>query len=280
MIFLDQPIDVGYSYVSNTTDGVNNTPVAAVDVYAFLQIFVNRFAKYGDLPFHIAAESYGGAFAPHIASVIHKKNKDVVFAASGLKTINLKSVIIGNGLTDPLVQMPSAVEFGCDSPFAVLDSKSPQCTAMRLGVPVCKQLIRSCYRFDSRVTCAPATLSCWGLYTPLYGMLLILYAHSMSLCSWAETGLNIYDMRKTCDRRPDRDGLYCYKELLWVEHWMNDPMVKHALGVDPARNYVSCNLDVNQAFMRQGDAMRNSAALLPELINDGIRLLVYAGNNG
>jgi len=35
---------------------------------------------------------------------------------------------------------------------------------------------------------------------------------------------------------------------------------------------------VNEAFMFQGDGMHNSAALLPELINDGIRLLVYAGN--
>ena len=32
--------------------------------------------------------------------------------------------------------------------------------------------------------------------------------------------------------------------------------------------------------MYQGDGMHNSAALLPELINDGVRLLVYAGNAG
>lgn len=37
---------------------------------------------------------------------------------------------------------------------------------------------------------------------------------------------------------------------------------------------------VNQNFMYQGDGMHNSAALLPELINDGVRLLVYAGNAG
>jgi cathepsin A (carboxypeptidase C) len=36
-------------------------------------------------------------------------------------------------------------------------------------------------------------------------------------------------------------------------------------------------MDVNQAFALQGDGMHNSAALLPELLADGIRLLVYAG---
>jgi len=32
--------------------------------------------------------------------------------------------------------------------------------------------------------------------------------------------------------------------------------------------------------MMQGDSMHNSALLLPDLINDGVRLLVYAGNAG
>ena len=37
-------------------------------------------------------------------------------------------------------------------------------------------------------------------------------------------------------------------------------------------------MQVNQAFFVQGDGMHNSAALLPELLEDGKRLLVYAGN--
>lgn len=41
-----------------------------------------------------------------------------------------------------------------------------------------------------------------------------------------------------------------------------------------------CNMTTNGRFYEQGQAMRNSAALLPELINDGIRLLVMAGDTG
>ena len=37
-------------------------------------------------------------------------------------------------------------------------------------------------------------------------------------------------------------------------------------------------MQVNQAFFFQGDGMHNSAALLPELLEGGKRLLVYAGN--
>ncbi|KAI0095179.1 Alpha/Beta hydrolase protein [Irpex rosettiformis] len=34
----------------------------------------------------------------------------------------------------------------------------------------------------------------------------------------------------------------------------------------------------NQAFYSSGQAMYNSAALLPELVNSGVRLLAYAGD--
>jgi hypothetical protein len=37
-------------------------------------------------------------------------------------------------------------------------------------------------------------------------------------------------------------------------------------------------MQVNQAFFFQGDGMHNSASLLLPLLNDGVKLLVYAGN--
>lgn len=37
-------------------------------------------------------------------------------------------------------------------------------------------------------------------------------------------------------------------------------------------------LQVTRAFLGQGDSMHNSAALLPELLVDGIRFLAYSGN--
>lgn len=61
---------------------------------------------------------------------------------------------------------------------------------------------------------------------------------------------------------------------------MNDPKNKAMLGVNPEQTFASCNMEVNQAFAMQGDGMHNSASLLPELVNDGVRLLVYAGNAG
>ena len=90
----------------------------------------------------------------------------------------------------------------------------------------------------------------------------------------------MYDVRRKCDRSKDADGPLCYKEFGWTEKWLNDPKTKAALGADPSRTFQECNLKIYGAFMSQGDSMHNSAALLPELTNDGVRLLVYAGNTG
>jgi cathepsin A (carboxypeptidase C) len=60
MIFLDQPVNVGYSYGSASVD---TSPVAGQDVYAFMELFLSRFPEYAEKPFHLAAESYGGIVA-------------------------------------------------------------------------------------------------------------------------------------------------------------------------------------------------------------------------
>lgn len=91
-------------------------------------------------------------------------------------------------------------------------------------------------------------------------------------------GFNPYDLRRKCDRA--KDGDLCYEQLKWIETYMNEPKNKAALGVNPDLTFASCNTNVNKDFMFQGDGMHNSALLLPELVNGGVRLLVYAGNAG
>ncbi|KAJ7807396.1 serine carboxypeptidase [Mycena olivaceomarginata] len=196
VIFLDQPVMTGYSFSSNKTTHVKTTPEAARDEYAMQ-------------PFHIAAESYGGHFAPHIASIL------VHAPSAGLRKINLASIMLGNALTDPLIQMPSVVEYACDSPLAVFSPKSPQCRSLRTRGSICERMISACYALDTRAVCAPATFYCWSMWTVL-----------------AEAKRNFHDIRMPCETNPD-----CYAELNWMTEYMN----------------------------RRG--------LVPELVDEGIRLL-------
>ncbi|KAF9237071.1 peptidase S10 serine carboxypeptidase [Melanogaster broomeanus] len=170
MIFLDQPVGVGYSY---TTDGssVVTSADAAKDVYAFFELFMTRFPKYAKLPFHVAGESYAGRYIPHIASEINNNNKALASDPSlGLVPINLASIMIGNGLVDPLVQMTSVVEYACEGPYAIYDDPfNAECNALRKATPVCDKMIESCYKYESRLTCIPATAFCWtGIFGPIF----------------------------------------------------------------------------------------------------------------
>ncbi|KAF9269332.1 carboxypeptidase C [Marasmius fiardii PR-910] len=260
IIFLDQPVQVGYSY-DEDGDTVTTSPVAGQDVHAFLQLFLNRFPKYSTQPFHIAAESYGGTYAPNFASIIHHKNKELSFTPNlHLKHVNLASVILANGLTDPFIQFGTVAEYACEGPYPVFPPDGPQCAALREKTPTCQRLIASCYKYNTKFTCVPAFLYCDSqLWEPI-----------------AQAGLNPKDVRKKCEL--DKDGEFCYPEMKWIEVWMNDPKNKVALGVDPERTFEICNMDVNEAFMQTGEQTHNSALLLPDLIHDGVRLLVYAGN--
>ncbi|KAG1865579.1 Alpha/Beta hydrolase protein [Suillus tomentosus] len=261
VIFLDQPINVGYSY-SEDGSTVDTSPVAGKDVYAFMELFLSRFPEYSTQPFHLAAESYGGTYVPHIANVIYTENQLLPLSPNaGLVKINLASVMMGNGMTDNYVQMASIPDYLCEGPYPIYDDPNgAQCAALRSKVPTCQRLIKSCRDFNSRLTCVPAALYCNSqLYAPIQ-----------------QSGLNPYDARIKCDR--EKDGPLCYRQMGWIETFMNDPEVKAALGVNPQRKFESCNMAVNQAFMLQGDSMRNTPLLLTDMINDGVRLLIYAGN--
>ncbi|KAE8234884.1 hypothetical protein CF326_g51 [Tilletia indica] len=265
IIFLDQPAEVGYSY-SDDGRTVNNSQDSAADVYAFLQLFFQKFPELGKKDFHVAAESYGGHYAPNIASVIHKNNKAVkandVSAAAAVH-INLASVVIGNGLTEPYVQFASVFDYACspENKYRLFDPKSSTCASLQQKAKTCQGLIGQCQKYNSQLVCTPATLYCWG---SMYG-------------DAQNSGKNLYDVRRTCDRAEDKDGPLCYKQMEWIDVYMNKPETKKMFGAPDSREFQSCNMEINRAFQMHGDSMHDSAALIPPMIDDGIRFLIYAG---
>lgn len=264
LLFLDQPVDVGYSYSEN--DEVNNTPAAAEDVWAFLQLFFTKFPEYSKLPFTASGESYAGTYLPNIASTIYKKNQKLAVTqysnpALAPKHINLDTVMIGNGLSAPQYQFPSVPEYACGAKnkYALFDPKSDTCSQLDKQAATCKSLIDSCQKYNSRLTCTPAAIYCWSrLYGPAQ-----------------DTGRNLYDVRKKCDH--EKDGPLCYKDMEYIETLLNSQDIKQNLGIPESVKFQSCNMNINQAFLLQGDSMHDSSALLPELIEDGVRVLIYVG---
>ena len=242
VIFLDQPVNVGYSYSGGS---VSNTIAAGKDVYALMTLFFKQFPEYAHQDFHIAGESYAGHYIPVFASEIlsHKK-----------RNINLKSVLIGNGLTDGLTQYSYYRPMACgDGGWpAVLDKT--ECQAMDNALPRCLSLIENCYNSESVWSCVPASI----------------YCNNAMIGPYQRTGQNVYDVRGKCE---DSSNL-CYSMLGSVSKYLNQKKVQSALGSEVS-SYESCNFDINRNFLFQGDWMQPFHRLVPGLI-EKIPVLIYA----
>ncbi|CAD6236077.1 unnamed protein product [Miscanthus lutarioriparius] len=67
----------------------------ALDAYAFLVNWLERFPQYKHREFYIAGESYAGHYVPQLAQLIYEKNKSIQNP-----TINFKGFMVGNAVTD------------------------------------------------------------------------------------------------------------------------------------------------------------------------------------
>ncbi|ONK60787.1 uncharacterized protein A4U43_C08F22600 [Asparagus officinalis] len=101
ILFLESPAGVGFSY-SNTSSDIhqNGDKRTAVDSYAFLINWLERFPQYNARDFYIAGESYAGHYIPELAQLILENNK-----ITNQTSINLHGVAIGNAYIDQTSNM-------------------------------------------------------------------------------------------------------------------------------------------------------------------------------
>ena len=99
VLYIEQPAGVGYSYCDpkiaedcTFTDmsASNDTIVALVEWFA-------RFPDFMKNELHVSGESYGGIYVPYLVMQINEFNKN---NATKDDEINLKSMIVGNGVTN------------------------------------------------------------------------------------------------------------------------------------------------------------------------------------
>lgn len=244
VIFLDQPVNVGYSYSGSQ---VSNTVAAGKDVYALLSLFFKQFPEYAEQDFHISGESYAGHYIPVFAHEI-LSHKD--------RNINLKSILIGNGLTDGLTQYEYYEPMACGKGGypAVLDES--QCEGMKNAYPRCASMISGCYESESVWSCVPASI----------------YCNNVMMGPYQRTGTNVYDIRGPCK---DSSNL-CYPDLGWISEFLNKKSVIDAVGAE-IDSYDSCNFDINRNFLFAGDWMKPYHRLVPDLLKE-IPVLIYAGD--
>ncbi|GAB9477760.1 Serine carboxypeptidase 47, partial [Globisporangium polare] len=102
MIWLDQPIGVGYSYGAPQDADFNGTDVGE-NLYWFLQGFIEKHPEFDNRAFFLTGESYAGHYIPAGAHYLMEQN-ELGSKQPGSKKINLQGIAIGNGWVNPVVQ--------------------------------------------------------------------------------------------------------------------------------------------------------------------------------
>ncbi|KAL2239389.1 UNVERIFIED_CONTAM: Serine carboxypeptidase-like 48 [Sesamum indicum] len=242
LIYVDQPTGTGFSYSSDDDDIRHDEEGVSNDLYDFLQAFFKEHPQYAKNDFYITGESYAGHYIPAFAARVHQGNKN----REGLH-INLKGFAIGNGLTNPEIQYKAYTDYALDMKLI----QQSDYNSMSKLVSDCQQAIKLCAA-DGGSSCVSAYMVCNNIFNRIVDI---------------SGGKNYYDIRKTCD------GDLCY-DFSKMEDFLNQQSVRAALGVGNI-DFVSCSSTVYEAMVT--DWMRNLEVGIPALLEDGIKLLVYAG---
>ncbi|KAF0526241.1 prepro-carboxypeptidase Z [Gigaspora margarita] len=115
VLFVDQPVGAGFSYGNNY---LTSSQQAASDLFEFMQIWCAKFPQYASLPFHIFGESYAGHYIPPFALMILSGTSDLLSVnllninlSVQKPMMNLKSIGIGDGWIDPMIQYESLMDY-------------------------------------------------------------------------------------------------------------------------------------------------------------------------
>ncbi|KAF8972465.1 serine carboxypeptidase [Flammula alnicola] len=261
IFFVDQPIGVGFSY-AEYGETVGTTEEAAKDIAAFVSIFFENFSKFKGRAFHMAGESYGGRYIPVFAAEVYDQNAKL--EAAGLTPINLKSIMIGNGITDFYTMSASYYDLACTpaSVAPVLDIGT--CIRMKQALPRCQKMLKeSCVDILDAISCSAAALFCGNeLSTPFF-----------------YSGKNPYDISRDCEG--EISDTLCYPVTKHISSYLDRPEVRSKLGVDPAvtGNFSSCSNDVGAAFLLNMDEFRPTYHYVAALLERGVQALIYVGKN-
>ncbi|XP_047340252.1 serine carboxypeptidase-like, partial [Impatiens glandulifera] len=237
IIYIDQPIGTGFSYSSDESDFCTDQDCVSNDLYDFLQVFFNEHPQYLRNGLYITGESYAGHYIPALASRIRNGNK--------------QGIAIGNGLTHPAIQYNSLIDYASNMRL-ITETELRDVAKL---VPECEEDAARCNARigGGGISCTDAYFSCTAIFKRLLGY----YGYNR----------NYYDTRK------ERVGETCY-DFSYMEKMLNKSSVKMSLGVGNIQ-FVSVNRIFYVAMIN--DWMRNGAVEIPPLLENGIKVLIYAG---
>ncbi len=273
MVFVEQPVGVGYSYSGNSNDYHIGDDQAAKDNLQLVLSFLEKFPQYRPNPLFITSESYGGHYMPTWAREIVQYNK----AQPTQSRINFKGFAVGNPYVDyysgsgaemealnarsmlPKPSWDKYVSQGCTNPLTMLNNSV--CSTMMLDF-MSITANSNPYALDYPV-CVTAQESWMSDF--IHGRTKVKPGF-FGATQLAHPSVPLGD-----DYEPCEDD--------YATVYMNRPDVKTALHVKPDIVWDECSRTTKYEL---ADKMKSVIHIYKELLDDkeaGIRMLIYSGDD-
>ncbi|KAF4042804.1 Serine carboxypeptidase [Phytophthora infestans] len=263
MLWVDIPVNSGFSYSPVAEDDELTDERVAESVFWFLQGFLKKHHELQGRELFLVGESYAGHFVPTVAHYIWKKQGEHLFSPASADSvpINLRGIAIGNALTDPVEIFSHFVDMA-DNPYNITLVNDTQLAAMQAASPQCRSLLTECQTNTSR--CAEAGAFCISTqWIPVFG------EHR-----------NPYDIRQKGDTAMSSMSA-CMPEVPTTKGYLDLPKVRQFLGVHPSRpEWIQLNGTINAGFFGPPtySGQLSVGDKVAELLNAGLRVLMYVGD--
>ncbi|KAL2244311.1 serine carboxypeptidase-like 50 [Sesamum indicum] len=233
LLFLDNPIGTGFSFAASSQEIPRNQHDVAKHLFLAIKKFVALDGSFKSRAIYITGESYAGKYLPALGYYILKKNS----LLSSDKRVNLAGVAIGNGLTDPEIQVATHAVNAYN--LGLINEKQKT---------VLDKIQLEAVRFVRSGSWKEATDARKRVLNTLTNM----------------TGLaTLYDFRRLI---PYQDDL--------VAKFLNNAEVKKALGAKESLVFQVCSDVVGEAL---NDDVMKSVRYMVEFLVTKTKLLLYQG---
>jgi carboxypeptidase C (cathepsin A) len=278
MLYLSQPVGVGFSYETTETDEegryslvdpdtANTTEAAAVGAWHILQAFLDLSPQLDpditNFTFNLWTESYGGHYGPGFYNYFYQQNEAIKNGSITGVELQMDTLGIINGIIDEEIQAPYYPEFAVNNTYGIKAINDTVYEFMKFAyytpdgcrdqISYCKQLDRNTE--DGQLACSQATTLCRSMVEEPY------YYYG---------GRGVYDIRHPYDD-PTPPSEY------WM-NFLNMASTQEILGVNI--NYTSTNArNVSSGFASTGDFVwPNFIEDLEEILAYGVRVALIYGD--
>ncbi|KAI0146946.1 Alpha/Beta hydrolase protein [Xylariaceae sp. FL1272] len=253
LLFVDNPVGTGYSYV-NTNSYVHELDEMAEQFVIFLEKWYALFPEYEHDDIYIAGESFAGQHIPYIAQAMLNRNKE-----TSKEPWNVKGLLIGNGWISPNDQYPAYLSFAYEK--GIVQRGSDTGNKLEEQLKACRAEMKEPKgsEVDNRV--------CEQILNDM-----------LRLTQTKEDGetkcVNMYDVRLT-DTYPSC-GMNWPPDLKYVTPYLRKTEVTSALHLNTNKNtgWTECNGAVGNAFDTKNS--KPSITLLPEILEE-VPILLFSG---